>query len=73
MTTCNTMRSTVLLSIGLLVAGILLLLFAEATGLAIPATYAALWLVLGAAGTLAAAFLIALWPGNQARLDECRH
>lgn len=72
MTTCTTMRSTVLLSVGLLAAGMLLLPLARATGLGIPAIYAAFWLVLGAAGTLAAALLIALWPGNQARLDQCR-
>jgi len=72
-TTCTTMRSTVLLSLGLLVAGVLLLLLERTTGFGVGAAYAALWLVLGGAGTLAAAFLIAVWPGNQARLDGCRH
>jgi len=66
------MRSTVLLSLGLLVAGALLLL-ERTTGFGVGAAYAALWLVLGGAGTLAAAVVIAVWPGNQARLDGCRH
>jgi hypothetical protein len=73
MITCTTMRSVVILSFGLLVLGILLLLVAETTGLAVPVAHAALMLALGAALTLAVAFLIAIWPGNDARLRECQH
>jgi hypothetical protein len=67
------MRSAVILSFGLLATGILMLLVAETTGLAVPIAHAALVLALGAALTLAVAFLIAIWPGNEARLRECQH
>jgi len=67
------MRSTVILSFGLLAAGILMLLLAETTVLAVPIAHAALVLALGAALTLAVAFLIAIWPGSEARLRECQH
>jgi hypothetical protein len=73
MITCTTMRSAVLLSFGLLVSGMLFLLVAETTGLAVPVAHAALVLALGAALTLAIAFLIAVWPGSEARLRECQH
>lgn len=73
MITCTTMRSAVILSFGLLATGILMLLVAETTGLAVPIAHAALVLALGAALTLAVAFLIAIWPGNEARLRECQH
>ena len=73
MITCTTMRSAVLLSLGLLVSGILFLLVARTTGLAVPVAHAALVLTLGAALTLAIAFLIAVWPGSEARLRECQH
>ena len=73
MITCTTMRSAVILSFGLLASGILLLLVAETTGLAVPLAHASLTLALGAALTLAVAFLIALWPGSEARLRECQH
>jgi hypothetical protein len=67
------MRSAVILSASLLASGLLLLVLAELTGLAVPAGYLALYLVLGGAATLAAAFLIAIWPGNARRLSECEH
>jgi hypothetical protein len=70
---CTTMRSAVILSFGLLAAGILMLLVAETTGLAVPVAHTALVLALGGALTLAVAFLIAIWPGSEARLRECQH
>jgi len=72
-TTCTTMRSAVMLSAGLFLAGSLMLAFAEFTGWAVPASQLALLLVLGAAVTLVVAVLIALWPGNARRLSECLH
>lgn len=71
--TCTTMRSAVILSFGLLISGGLSLLVAETTALAVPAAQLALVLALGSALTLALAFLIAIWPGNEARLRECQH
>jgi len=71
--TCTTMRSAVLLSFGLFASGILMLLVAQATALPVPMAHAALALTLGAALTLATALLIAIWPGNEARLRECQH
>jgi len=71
--TCTTMRSAVLLSFGLFASGILMLLVAQATALPVPMAHAALTLTLGAALTLATALLIAIWPGNEARLRECQH
>lgn len=73
MITCTTMRSAVILSFSLLVSGILLLLVAETTELAVPLAHVSLALALGAALTLAVAFLIGLWPGSEARLRECQH
>lgn len=73
MITCTTMRSAVILSFGLLISGGLSLLVAETTGLAVPAAQAALVLALGSVATLALAFLIAIWPGSEARLRECQH
>lgn len=73
MITCSTMRSAVILSFGLLISGGLSLLVAETTALAVPAAQAALVLALGSALTLAVAFLIVVWPGNEARLRECQH
>lgn len=73
MTTCTTMRSAVMLSAGLFLTGTLMLAFAEFTGWAVPTSQLALLLVLGAAGTLVVAMLIALWPGNARRLTECLH
>lgn len=78
MTTCTTMRSAVLLSLGLLLVGFLLfglatIIGASHTALIMTAAHAALWLVLGAAAIFGAALAIAIWPGNQARLEECRH
>jgi len=71
--TCTTMRSAVILSFGLLASGILVFLVAETTGVAVPTAHAALVLALGAALTLVVAFLIAIWPGSDARLRECQH
>ncbi len=73
MTTCTTMRSAVMLSAGLFLAGSLMLACAELTGWTVPASQLALLLVRGAAVTLVVAVLIALWPGNARRLTECRH
>lgn len=70
---CTTMRSAVILSFSFLVMGSLLLLIAELTGRAVPTAHAALVLTLGAALTLALAFLMAIWPGGKARLTGCQH
>ncbi len=72
MTTCTTMRSAVILSAGLFLAGLLVFAGAEITGQAVPASHLALLLVLGAVATLGVALVIALWPGNARRLSECR-
>lgn len=72
-TTCTTMRTAVLASAVLLTLGILSLLLAEQLGLAAPLAVLALWMVLGAAGTLVAALVIAVWPGNAGRLSGCQH
>ena len=73
MISCTTMRSAVILSAALFLAGVLLLLFAETTGLAIGVTQAALALVLAAAAVLAIVALLAMLPGSSRRLGGCQH
>ena len=73
MITCTTMRTTVLLSASLFLGGLLMLVLAEVTGVAVPTAHLALALTLGGALTLLLALGIALWPGNGARLSGCQH
>jgi hypothetical protein len=70
---CSTMRSAVILSFTLLSGALVLLLSAELTGLAVPLAHGALLLALAAPLTLAAAFVIAILPGAEARLLGCQH
>jgi hypothetical protein len=67
------MRIAVILSALLLAGGLLLGLVAVAAPLTMPYTQLALMLVLGGAVVLSAAFLDALMPGADRRLDGCRH
>lgn len=60
---CHTMRASVILSALLSASGGAALLFAEATGLVVPTAHLALFLLLAGAGTLAAAFVLAILPG----------
>lgn len=73
MISCTALRSTVVLSAGLLVSGILLLLLAETTGLPVPTAHLALLAVFGGVLTLALAFVIAVMPGTRHALDNCEH
>lgn len=73
MLTCQRLRSAVLLSALLLVAGLVLELFAQVTRIAVPTSHLALLLVLLAATVLAATFLASLLPGAAKRLSECQH
>lgn len=70
---CRTMRVAVILSALLLAAGLLLGLIAVAAPLTMAYTQLALMLVLGGAAVLSAAFIDALLPGAERRLDGCRH
>lgn len=70
---CRTMRSAVILSALLLIAGVLLGIVAMTTPLSIPTSQLALVLVLSAALLLAVTFLVALIPGVSRHMDECRH
>lgn len=65
------MRTAVLLSAGLFLAGLLLLPIADALGRVLPAAHGALLLVLAAVAALGLAVSIALWPGNETQLKEC--
>jgi hypothetical protein len=75
MNACKTLRSAVLISVGLLASGLLVLGLSEwvstALPMAAPAAYLALWLVLGAIVTLIAALAVAAWPGQS--LEGCIH
>ncbi|MCG6940992.1 MAG: hypothetical protein LJE69_07055 [Thiohalocapsa sp.] len=70
---CRSMRVAVILSALLLGAGLLLGLAAVAAPLSMPYTQLALILVLAGAAVLSAAFVDALLPGADRRLDGCRH
>jgi len=70
---CRSMRVAVILSASLLTAGLLLGLLAVAIPLTMAYTQLALMLVLAGAGVLSAAFLDALMPGAERRLDGCQH
>ena len=73
MLNCKRMRTAVLSSALLLVAGLLLEVVAQVTTFAIPTTHLALVLVLSAVLILALTFLASLLPGTAQRLSECRH
>jgi hypothetical protein len=73
MSACSTLRATIILSGALFLSGILLLLIAEATGVAIPTAHLALLAVLTGAATLAAAVVLALLPGARFDLHNCEH
>jgi hypothetical protein len=70
---CNSMRAAVLLSGALMLAGLLFGGIAMTTPVIMPASYAALILVLTASVVLAAIFIVALIPGVSRRLEECQH
>ncbi|WP_156427604.1 hypothetical protein [Thiohalocapsa sp. ML1] len=70
---CQTMRAAVLVSALLLASGLLMGLFAVAAPLTMAFTQLALLLVLAGAAVLTAAFIDALLPGAEQRLDGCRH
>jgi phosphate/sulfate permease len=73
MISCTTLRSTVVLSAGLFLSGILLLLIAETTGLPVPTAHLALFAVLGGALALALTFIVAVMPGIRHHFDNCEH
>ncbi|QVL48590.1 MAG: hypothetical protein KFB96_23920 [Thiocapsa sp.] len=73
MISCTTLRSTVLLSAGLLLSGVLLLLLAETAGLPVPTAHLALLAVLGGAVTLAFSFALAVLPWSRHYFDNCEH
>jgi hypothetical protein len=70
---CQTMRIAVIASAMLLLAGLLLGLVAVAAPLAMSYTQLSLILVLSGAAVLCMAFLDALLPGADQRLDGCQH
>lgn len=76
MNACTALRTAVLSSAGLLASGILVLLLAQWLSAVLPPAapyvHAALWLVLAAVVTLAAALVVALWPGRS-HLEGCIH
>jgi ABC-type Na+ efflux pump permease subunit len=73
MLTCKRLRSAVIVSALLLVAGLVLETVAQVTGFAVPTSHLALFAVLGAAGVLGITFLASLLPVNARRLRECQH
>lgn len=70
---CKTMRTAVLISLGLLVSGLLFEFVAVKTLIANPFNYLAIVAVLGAVVILAAIFVLALIPATARRLDGCQH
>ncbi|MBK1649665.1 hypothetical protein [Rhabdochromatium marinum] len=73
MINCNSMRAAILLSGGLLLAGLFLGGIAITTPLHVPTSYVSLILVLTSGAMLAATFVVAILPGVAQRLDECQH
>jgi hypothetical protein len=73
MISCQSLRSSVMLSAALLVGGLLLLLIAETSGLAVPTAHLALLSVLAGVATLAVAFTVAVLPWTHAALNNCEH
>ncbi|WP_295882526.1 hypothetical protein [uncultured Thiohalocapsa sp.] len=70
---CRSMRAAVIVSGLLLAAGLLLGLLAVSAPLTMPYTQTALMLVLAGAAVLSVAFIDALLPGADQRLDGCQH
>lgn len=70
---CRTMRVAVISSGLLLAAGLLLGLLAVSAPLTMPYAQTSLMLVLAGAAVLSVAFIDALMPGADQRLDGCRH
>ncbi|RKT45136.1 hypothetical protein [Thiocapsa rosea] len=73
MISCTTLRSTVVLSAGLLLSGILLLGLAQSAALPVPTAHLALLAVLGGAVTLGFAFALAVSPWSRHYFDNCEH
>ncbi len=73
MISCTTLRSTVVLSAGLLLSGILLLGIAESAALPVPTAHLALLAVLGGVVTLGFAFSLAVLPWSRHYFDNCEH
>jgi hypothetical protein len=73
MLNCQSMRLAVVVSATLLLAGLSLGLVAVAAPLTMSYTHSALLLVLAGATVLSIAFMDALLPGANERLDGCRH
>lgn len=73
MFSCKTMRTAVLVSLGLLVSGLLLEFTAQTAVFAPPLNYLAIFAVLSAAVILAVVFILALIPPIARRLDGCQH
>lgn len=73
MLNCRSMRVAVIVSGLLLAAGLLLGLFSVAAPLTMAYTQASLMLVLAGAAVLSVAFVDALMPGAEQRLDGCQH
>jgi uncharacterized membrane protein len=73
MISCRTLRSTVVLSAGLLLSGFLLLIIAETAGLPVPTAHLALLAVLGGAVMLGLGFALAMSPWSRHHFDNCEH
>jgi hypothetical protein len=73
MLTCKRLRSAVIVSALLLVAGLVLETVAQVTGFAVPTSHLALFAVLGSVGVLGITFLASLLPVNARGLRECQH
>jgi high-affinity nickel permease len=73
MLTCKRMRTAVLLSVLLLVAGLGLQTLTSTALVSAATSHLALALVLAAALVLAITFVAGLLPGASERLRECRH
>ena len=73
MFSCKTMRTGVLVSLGLLVTGRLLELAAQTAVFATPLNYLAIAAVLSAVVLLAIVFILALIPAIARWLDGCQH
>lgn len=71
--TCRRMRSAVLGSAALLVAGLVLETVAQLTGMGVPMSHLALLLVLGAVLVLGFTLLWSLTPRAARTLRECVH
>jgi hypothetical protein len=71
--TCKLMRSAVLVSAALLVAGGSIEVLAQMTSFAVPTSHLALLAVLTSTGVMLIAFVVGLMPARLTHLDECQH